>query len=264
MSFAAATTARKISPGVYVHQIPDGWQQGPGAYGGFVLALLARTALDFEGDASRPFRSLSGAVLAPVVTAEARLTARLLRRGTGLSAVNVQLEQNGQIAATADVVMARSRVSDGDWQVLVSPALPAWEQVGAIGLQGPSPAPFAAHFEYRAVEPLPFTGADVAQVLGWIRARDPGGPCDVPLLIGLIDAWWPAPFSRFKAPRPMGTVAFALQVLIDPSTLDPREPLAYRSSSPAAAGGYALELRELFTRDGRAVAHNQQTFAMIK
>src|SRR5437762_1117824 len=259
MSFAAASTARKTADGRYVHQIPDGWNQGPGTFGGLVLGLLARVALDFEADASRPFRAISGAVMAPVAPGEVELTARLLRRGSGLSAVNVQLEQRGQLAATADVLLARARVSDGDWQELAPPSLPAWDRVESWEMKPPIAPVFTSHFEYR-----PVVGDGHHPGLGWIRAREPGGPCDVPLVIALIDAWWPASYSRFPAPRPMSTVAFTLQLFVDPSTLRPDEPLAFRSSAPLSAGGYTLELRELWTKDGRAVAQNQQTFEMIK
>ncbi|MBK7864109.1 MAG: thioesterase family protein [Archangiaceae bacterium] len=264
MSFAAATTARKVSEGRYLHQIPDGWQQGPGAFGGLVLGLLTRCALDFENDATRPFRAVSGAVLSPVTVGEAEITARLLRRGSGLSAVNVQLAQNGKLAATADVVLARSRVSDGDWQTLDAPKLSHWDQVEVLPMGPPFAPVFTPHFEYRAMPPLPLAGVPQREAHGWVRARAPGGPCDVPLVVGLADAWWPAPYSAFTEPRPMSTVAFSLQLFLDPSTLDATQPLMYRASNPLAAGGYTLELRELWTADGRAVAQNQQTFVMIK
>ncbi len=264
MDFAAATTPRKVAPGEYLHEIPDGWQQGPGAFGGLVLGLLARTALDLENDPARPFRCISGAVLAPVVVGEARLTARLLRRGTGLSAINVQLEQQGQLAATADVVCAKARVSDGDWCELTPPKLPDWKGMEPAPVGPPLGPVFTPHFEYRPVGPPLYSKQPRAEAHGWIRARQPGPRCDVPLVVALTDAWWPAPYSRFSAPRPMSTVAFTLQLFMDPSTLDLAEPLAYRASNPVAAGGYTLELRELWTADGRPVTQNQQTFVMIK
>lgn len=264
MDFAAATTARKLSDGKYVHEIPDGWQQGPGAFGGLVLGLMSRVALDFENDVGRPLRALSGAVLAPVLPGEVTLGARLLRRGSGLSAVNVQLEQNGALAATCDVVLAKTRVSDGDWQEQEPPRFPDWKTVEPWPMGPPIAPVFTPHFEYRGLEPTPFAGEAKGRGNGWIRAKAPGPRCDPSLIVGLIDAWWPAPYARFTAPRPMSTVAFTMQLFIDPSTLDPQEPLAFRSTNPLAAGGYTLELRELWTKDGRAVAQNQQTFVLIK
>ncbi len=264
MDFPTASTARRVGDGQYVHAVPDGWQQGPGAFGGLVLGLMARTAIDFAADASRPLRTLSGAVLAPVLVGDARLTARTLRQGSKLTAVNVQLEQQGQLEATADVVLAASRVSDGDWQTAPAPSLPAWRGVDVLEVEPPFGPVFAKGFEYRPVPPLPFSGAADRAGLGWVRSRAPGPRCDAALVVALIDAWWPAPFSALEGPRPMSTVAFTFQLFIDPSTLDPNEPLVYRASSPFAVGGYTLELRELWTADGRAVAQNQQTFVMIK
>ena len=46
--------------------------------------------------------------------------------------------------------------------------------------------------------------------------------------------------------------------------LDPMAPLLYRATAPVCADGYCLETRELWGEDGRLVATNQQTFAIIQ
>jgi acyl-CoA thioesterase len=124
MTFADVTTARKLDTGLYAYDVPDGWSQGPGAFGGVVVGLLARTALDFESDSSRPLRALQAQVLSPVTPGAAELHVRLLRRGSGLSSVNVHLYQRDQLAATADVVLAKARAEDAAWTELQPPAPP--------------------------------------------------------------------------------------------------------------------------------------------
>jgi acyl-CoA thioesterase len=123
---------------------------------------------------------------------------------------------------------------------------------------------FTQHFEYRGLPPRVFGAAARSGANGWVRAREPGPRCDAPLVVALIDAWWPAAFARMSTPRPMTTLSFTFQLFIDPSTLDPSQPLVYRASNPLAHDGYTLELRELWTADGRAVAQNQQTFVVLK
>ena len=81
-------------------------------------------------------------------------------------------------------------------------------------------------------------------------------------LIGRIDAYWPAIFSLETAPRPVATVSFLAELLCDPSTLDPSQPLFYRARAVAQAGGYFVEMRELWHGD-TPVALNQQSFAML-
>jgi hypothetical protein len=65
-----------------------------------------------------------------------------------------------------------------------------------------------------------------------------------------------------SAPRPIATVSFLAEILCDPSTLDPRAPLFYRARVVAEAGGYFVEMRELWSGDV-PVALNQQSVAML-
>ena len=91
-----------------------------------------------------------------------------------------------------------------------------------------------------------------------------GGPVAARKVIGLMDAYWPAHFAMETTPRPMATVSFTLQLLVDPASLDPAEPLFYRASAPAAHEGFVVEFRELWTARRTLVALNQQTFVIIK
>jgi len=42
MGFDALTTAAPAGDGRFLWDVPDGWQQGRGAFGGIVLAALTR------------------------------------------------------------------------------------------------------------------------------------------------------------------------------------------------------------------------------
>jgi hypothetical protein len=46
--------------------------------------------------------------------------------------------------------------------------------------------------------------------------------------------------------------------------LDPEAPFSFRSRAVAEAEGYTVEMRELWGEDGRLVALNQQTIAIIR
>ena len=65
------------------------------------------------------------------------------------------------------------------------------------------------------------------------------------------------------SPRPIGTVAYQLQVVGSLEGLDPEAPLFHRARALATSEGYSSELRELWGEDGRLVALNQQTFVVI-
>jgi hypothetical protein len=85
---------------------------------------------------------------------------------------------------------------------------------------------------------------------------------DAPALIARLDAWFPTLFY-YAQPRPVATVSFVAQILADPATLPPADPLRYRARMAALNDGFFVELRELWRAD-RLVALNQQTFAIIK
>jgi hypothetical protein len=80
----------------------------------------------------------------------------------------------------------------------------------------------------------------------------------------MADAYWPTLYSITRAPRPMATVTYTLQILRAPEELDPSAPLFYRARLLGAHEGYVSELRELWTPEGELVALNPQTFVVIK
>ena len=80
-SFAEATAVRRVSDDEFVTSVPDGWQQGRGAYGGLVLGAMARASLAAEPDGARACRCLTGDLCGPVLPGEARIRTEVLRRG---------------------------------------------------------------------------------------------------------------------------------------------------------------------------------------
>ena len=85
---------------------------------------------------------------------------------------------------------------------------------------------------------------------------------DAPALVGRLDAWWPTLFI-IGSPRPVATISFVAELLVEPATLPPTEPLRYRARMAGLHDGFFVELRELWSGD-RVVALNQQTFAILK
>ena len=67
--------------------------------------------------------------------------------------------------------------------------------------------------------------------------------------------------TRMAAPRPLATIAYTLDIV---GGVAGDAPLLYRGTVPVAGDGYFLETRELWTEDGRLVAINHQTFAVIR
>jgi hypothetical protein len=265
MDFATASTVAAIEPGRFRWDVPDGWQQGKGAFGGLVIGALARAMRATEPDLERRLRSISAELCAPMPVGTHTIAVAVLRRGRGTSYLEARVVADGQVIARASGLFGVARPPSA--LVLEPPpgaASPATDlAVVPIGHQ-PTPR-FALHYEFRPLTPPPFAGAREPRSAGWLRERGviarprPLVDADV---IGLLDAWWPCALIVEPAPRPMATVAFTAELLIDPATLDPAQPFLYRAHLAGAADGYSVELRHLWQGE-RLIALNQQTFAAL-
>jgi acyl-CoA thioesterase len=256
-------TLRGAEPGRFHSRIPDGWQQGRGAFGGLVLGQMVAAAEASETDARRRLRSLTAELVGPVQPGAAELTVEPLRRGSSVTALAVRLLQGGEVQAHAVALLAADRPVAA-WHEETPSSPPPWHAVPEIGLgsSGVGPA-FAEFFEYRPLSGAPFSGAETATTSGYIRSRLAVERPGAAWVTALADAWWSAAVARFTAVRPFATITFTLQMVLDPTTLDVTEPLFHRARAPHASDGYALETRELWTGDGRLVAVNHQTVAVL-
>lgn len=242
--------------------VPDGWQQGAGAFGGIILGALARAMDLAQADAARRLRSLQGEIPVPVQPGAVDIEVELLRSGKSVTFADARMSANGELLARASAVFGAPR------PMPVPVSAPAPEAVDPFTLEVfEAPPPFApvftSHYEYRLMPPFPLSQSDEARAEGYLRARVAPARLDGPHLIGLLDAWIPALFTKLDAPRPTSTVSFMAELVEDPATIDPKVPLRYHASVRAAAEGYCVELRELWS-GSTLVALNQQLFAVIR
>lgn len=262
--FHSLTAVRPVAAGRFDATVPDGWQQGRGAFGGLVVALLVRALEASEPDTSRALRSLTAELCGPVVPGPATLSVETLRHGNGVTTLAARLTQEGEVQAHAVGVLGRARTDRPRRVSLAAPERPAWNEIAPVQLGPPFAPVFAPHFEFRNVGPEPFHGGDTPATAGWIRMHAPGPARDAAFLAAHADAWWPAIFSTDAQPRPVGTIAYTFEVVGALDGLDAAAPLFHRALAVAEHEGYFVELRELWGEDGRLVALNQQTFAVIR
>ncbi len=257
--------ASMTTPGLggHVWSVPDGWQQGKGAFGGLVIGTVARAMIAAEGEPARRLRSISAELCMPAMVGAAAVEVAVLRRGRSTTYVEARLVQAGAVVARASAVLGLARPPSAAAVPSSPPELPPWTAVPVAPLGLPPSPRFASHYEVRTAGPPPFSGAELAECRGWLRERGviaAPRPLDAPDVLGLLDCWWPCALVAERAPRPMSTIAFTAQLVADPATLDPVAPFAYRGYLLAADDGHSVEQRGLW-QGGRLVALNQQTFA---
>ena len=244
--------------------IADGWRQGRGAFGGLTIAALIRAIEARVADPARRVRSVTAELPAPAVPGVAQVEVEILRSGSSLTCARAALRQDGTVASHIVAILAASRPLEAPlaWNELVPPPAPPWQEVTAHAA-APRWPEFAQHFEYRPVAGAPLAGG-AACAVGWVRSRTPGAARDAAYLAALVDAWWPAALIRATAMRPLATIAYTLDIVGDAAAGDPDAPLLYRGTVPVCGDGYFLETRELWSADGRLLALNHQTFAIIR
>jgi acyl-CoA thioesterase len=258
-SLTEALTPRPVGDH-YQLDVLEGWRQGRGAFGGLVIGALIRAIEHRMADPTRKVRTVTAEIPAAVMQGTVDITVEPLRHGKNLSTLRAALSQDGEIRSHAVAILAASRGGAAvAWNDLTAPVVPPWQDIAPFS----GGAEFARHFEYRIAEGAIFSGG-AATVLGWIRAANPGPTRDAAYIAAMADAWWPAAFNRLTAPRPMATIAYTLDIFAGLDGLDPAAPLIYRARVPVCAEGYFVETRELWGDDGRLVAINHQTFAIIQ
>jgi len=258
--FTEATAVHTVDHDRFIAQVPDGWQQGRGAFGGYGVGLAIRALSTREPD--RPLRALTAELPGPLEVGEAHLETRTLRRGTGMSSLEATVTQSDEVRVRATGLFGTARDVDVSLDA-PPPEIPPFEDIPPVP-DGALPPRFVQHYEIRLAGTPPFTGAAEATAAGWVRLRVPPPALGAAELAGLVDVFWPTLFSTMSAPRPMATVTYTLQLTEAARDLPPDRPLYFRSRGIVASAGYLAELRELWTADGRLVALNPQTFVVIK
>lgn len=263
----AATTMHQVADDTFAWDVPDGWQQGRGAWGGLVAAGVARAVELSQTSTERTLRTLSLHLPAPLQVGAATVRVAPLRVGSGLSTWTVSVADfDGDVCAHAVVLTGRPRVPDltaqsRSWPTAAPPSIPAWTDVPVLPSGVPGMPVFLHHLEMRLVQGPPLQG-EQARCLGYVRLADQGA-WDVRHLVAVVDAWWPTVLTVLPSMRPLATVTYAAHMLVDPATIPDGKPLVYEASMAGTEGGFTTETRRLWTLDGRLAVENHQSIVVI-
>lgn len=263
-------------------QVPAGWEQGRGAWGGLVVGAAVKAVRDAQdaraqgedargedaqGEHERTVRTVSVHMMGPVPAGSAIIDVVPARIGSSMSTWSATVrDESGSALAEAMVISGRARADDlvhlATAGLATAPTAPSWHDCPVIPIQPPLGPAFAAHLEFRPIVGIPMS-AGSATVLGWIRLPDQGAWSDIEAL-SLADAYWPSMYPTLPGPRPMATVSFSAHLLADPKCLAPAEPLLYEASLTTAHEGFTTETRRLWSADGRLVVENLQSIVVIR
>lgn len=264
---AIALTPVDGGPDHYRWDVPAGWEQGRGAWGGLVVGACLQAVREAQGDGERRLRTISAHLMAPALAGPVTIEVRAARTGSAMSTWSTTVrDESGATVADAMVIAGQPRAEDlvhlAGSGVAQAPTARAWQECPVIPIEPPLGPAFGAHLEFRPIEGIPMSSGP-ARVLGWIRLPDQGPWTDVQAL-SLVDSYWPSMYPTLPGPRPMATVSFSAHLLADPASLPAAEPLLYEATMAAAHDGFTTETRRLWSTDSRLVVENLQSIVVIR
>ena len=244
-------------------ELPQGWAQGRAFFGGFSAALAAQFLLR-QFAAEYHLRSMSISFVAPAAPGSATLSYRILRQGSSVIQVAVELKQQGDVMLSVLASLGKARASqvqvDGERApdlktVNDGPGLPDAEIVPE----------FAKNYDYRITSGgMPFSGQPGRTFGGWIRFRHEQETLTTAAIIALVDAWPPAVLPHLKQPAPASSLTWTIEFPDkELSSFNTHDWYQYEAFIEHAADGYGHSRAGLWREDGELLAISRQSFTVF-
>jgi len=241
--------------------VSDDWLQGRTVYGGLASALCMQAALNEFGDLP-PLRSAQIAFIGPA-SGQLQLRPSILRRGKSTVFASVDLIGDAGLATRATFCFGAARESAFAHVAIGTPELKAPEACPDFFKHAPPALSFVQHLEGRFVSgSLPFSGSEDPQMMLWLRHREQGIPPSLVPLLALADAPPPAASARSRAPSPISTMTWSIDMLTDMITTDDGWWLIHNVAEQIA-DGYSSQAMTLWNRNGQPIMASRQNVAVF-
>lgn len=269
--FLRAVTVTPIAEHRFLVTFLPEWVQGRGVYGGVVSAAVVN-AVHQVADPRRRLRAMSLSFCAPAKPGNATIVTRVVREGALVSTFGAEVVgDDGGVIATAILTCAAPRsVPDdvkrqGSIARVTMPSCPSPSELAPIPVDLPLMPTFARQLEFRFAVGDPPGSMGASHVGAWLRFREPGlTVVDAAMAVALLDALPPALLSALPALRPAASVEWHVQFFTDlPRPLALGEDVLVTAETRVAHDGYAEELDQLWSTDGRLLAQAHQTIALL-
>ncbi len=252
-----------VSQGSSAIQISEDWSQGRAVFGGLVAALVYQAMLR-QLDDDRPVRSLQISFVGPVSLSEPLiLEAELLRQGKSVSQILGRGIQNGQTLVTVVGSFGHAResvirVKEPNYQF--QELIDSGEALPFVAGMTPN---FTQFFDFRYCTQLPFTGSSDEHLKGFVRFNDESMAIGNAQLLGLVDAWPPAPLPMLKELAPASSLNWSIDFIQPEPNLAAGEYCQYQADIIHAENGYGFTRAKIWNSKGELIAISQQTVTVF-
>lgn len=237
--------------------IPEGWRVLVGVHGGLQAALLTKAASLAAGP-ERRVRSITIHFVRPAQPGAITIDAEVVREGSGMTNIQLSLEQDGRPVALALAAAGVDRVSI-EHDRLGMPDVPEPESAASVPyVEGLMPE-FMARADLRPVagggpgNPSPDGSASVT---AWMRSIG-DAPLDEPTIAFLSDLAWPTVFALEGQLAGAPTIDLTIHFRT-PAPGDTDGWVLGEFSTRLVRDGHFEEDGLLWSRDGTLLAHSRQ------
>jgi hypothetical protein len=261
------TRLTRTSAGVYERVLDRTWWGHESLFGGYGLALAASAIEAEAAEGSRTIRALTMHFLRPLLDGPFRAEVTVERTGRTVSTVTARLSCRERLCGLAIATLSTDRPSPAFTDAVMPAAEPVG--VGEAPLEPRSPVPSHDHFAFFPRFSSGRWRGDPGPMVtgGWIRTWSPEA-LSVGLLCAYGDIWVPAVYRRLETPVATMSSDFTAHIrvplpsptgeAVDAST----NPVLCRLRTAAAGDGFVDEDTELWSVDGRLLAHTRQLRVM--
>lgn len=239
-------------------RIPECWGQGRTTFGGLTGAVLCQAAMKAV-DEDRQLKSLEVCFTRPFEALQPyRIETDTLACGKTVTIVQVQIVQGEKVRAVAQANFVRRLNSDVHIDPFTAPNMLSIQE--AEPLNDDALPEFFGRFEARvATSAMPFSGAEIAELGGWMRFAVPPKEMREPHLVCLIDSWPPTASPYYVGFKPLSTINWSIHFAHPATGLLPKDFVGYLSAVNYAEGGVSSSSADIWHPDGQLLAKSIQT-----
>lgn len=239
--------------GRWLGELDRRWWITAGPNGGFLGSLCLRALQQVVG--KRQPRTLCVHFPGRATAGPVEMEVRVDKKGRRMTFASGRMWQSRKLLSTFLGVFSDPSDTDAfDDSPMPDVGMP--EDLHELSVPDTMVPPFSRRFEYRIASGFtPFSGADRADGVGWIRFKE-GRPVDSLMMPTIADAFFPAVFAKLNAPADVPTIDLTVHFR---TTLPLQHGwLLGRFRTTRLLEGFFEEDGEIWARDGTLIAQSRQ------
>jgi acyl-CoA thioesterase len=260
-----ATTSLERTDHHFEGKLDKSWWVVRGPHGGYLGSILLRALTEALEEPERHVRSLTVHFVAAPEEGPFRIETTIERAGRSITFMSARMSQGDRCVAVALAAFSVAW-SGPEFRDASMPDVAAPDDAFPFPLEAPGVPPFLHNFDMRwVVGGAPFSGADRAELGGWMRLAEPR-IADAILMATYADAWPPVVFPRLTEPVVCPTVDltihFRSSLPIEGSHHD--DFYLGMFTSELGRDGFFEETGEIWSPEGELLVQSRQLALMLR